>query len=215
MITTFESSAIAEIIQENWNVQESIARCRLLLRRGTAANILLGLELLRAKIHLKHGNWYPYLLKVGIDPSGVSRRMKLTLKYLTRCGIKEPGERVTIGDIQEGELRLESNPAEMHGLEKEDLWSDNSKRNDTAAPDSIFGFSLARYWPKIDALIHKRLNPQKRREAIETLEMWADQLRSRAQQLRERTEKLHHSRRTVKKAITDASVPSIQEHISS
>ncbi len=182
------------IIQENWNVQASIARCRLLLRRGAAANILLGLELLRAKIQLNHGSWYPYLLKVGIDPSGVSRRMKLTEKYLIRCGIKEPGERVTIGNIREGELRLESNPAETHDLEKEDLWSNNSKRNDTAAPGSIFGFSLARYWSKIDARIHKRLNSQERQEAIETLEMWADQLRSRAEQLRERNEGLHHPR---------------------
>jgi hypothetical protein len=76
-----------QVPQNAWNTLNSIQICQKLLRRGTAANIYLGLELGRARLYLKHGDWYSYLVKIGIDHSGATRRIALAKKYLQKSGL--------------------------------------------------------------------------------------------------------------------------------
>ena len=181
-----------------WDANNSIQICRELLRRDTAANIALGLELSKAKFHLKHGLWYTYLVKIGIDPSGATRRMALAKKYLERSGLLS-GSEIKPSDkliaIYEGIKLITINHADLHDLEKEDLW--NSVKNckplirtvGGVHTQSIFGFSLSRLSKRISDSLSRRLRKNNYIETAETLETeanllngWAEAMQQLAQQ---------------------------------
>jgi hypothetical protein len=171
-----------QVPQNSWDAVISIQICKELLRRGTAANIDLGLELVRAKFYLKHGYWYSYLVRVGIDHSGATRRMALAEKYLQKSGLLSSdmeGPDV-LSAIDAGIKLIRANRAELHGLEKEDLWNTikNCKpsiRVIAGIPtQSLFGFSLSRLSTKITKSLSRRLRKNNRIEVTETLEAEAN-----------------------------------------
>jgi hypothetical protein len=184
------------VTDNSWNPAGSIKTCQELLRRGTVANIALGLELTRAKSSLKHCNWYPFLKKVGIDPSGATRRMRLATEYLSRSGIISKSEMTPpdIPAIDVGMKRLAENRAELHDLDKADLWSSRQAKPDIrmiggVPTQSLFGFSLSRLSKKISNSLSMRVRKSQRIEKAETLETeanilngWVDRMLELARQ---------------------------------
>jgi hypothetical protein len=196
-----------QVPQNAWNAVNSIQICQELLRRGTAANISLGLELARARYYLKHGYWYSYLGRIGIDHSGATRRMALAEKYLQKSGLlssvsSDMEQLDEFSAIEAGIKLISANRAELHGLEKEDLWNaiKNCKpiiRVAGIPTQSLFGFSLSRLSNKISNSLSRRLGKSNWLEAVETLEMesnilngWAEAMLELAQQCSARAKEI-------------------------
>lgn len=115
-------------------------------------------------MNLKHGAWYPFLIKVGIDPSGATRRMALAKKYLLKSGLLKVDDYYKseiLSVIDAGVKKIAENHAELHGLEREGLWKSLSNQKPAVImvagvpTQPLFGFSLeellkraSRYLPR-------------------------------------------------------------------
>ena len=166
-------------------ISESIRRAQEFNHKGTRANVMLGLELLWAKLNVSHGGWYPYLLRIGIDPSGATRRMKLARQYIELQEIKAERVRVEEHHILKAIEAVNINPAQLHGLEKVDIWStrdiwpNSDKGTGSGVGSTILGVSLAKVLRTVDHTINQyslAWTPEQLAEAKDTLEMWVSRL---------------------------------------
>lgn len=199
---TIESKPLAgdEYWLRPFSVKESIQRARALFRKGCVTNILLGLELMWGRFHLRHTHWYPYLAKIGIDPSSATRRMQLAVEFMVRDGIFKDKDRLKQGkrigrytalpwEIEVAFQRIYQDPnrALTHGLDKFDIWS--NKPEPSPVSSTIFGISLNRFLDTVDKVIdehrHDGWTPRDWTEAKEQLEVWAEQLITRAEEIAE------------------------------
>ena len=200
---------VSEIIESNdeywqrpFSVKESIQRARFLFHKGCVYNILLGLELMWARPHLRHAHWYPYLAKVGIDPSSATRRIRLAVEFIVRDGIAQDRNNVLqkkrsskydllcapqTMKIAFKRITEDSNRALTHGLGNLDIWG--NKPEPSPVNNTIFGISLNRFLDTIDKVIdehrHNGWTPRDRTEAKEQLEVWAGQFIVRAKEVAE------------------------------
>lgn len=184
-------SVTIESNDEYWlrpfNTEGSIQRARVLFRKGCVANILLGLELMRARLYFrlnrKHNSWYPYLIKIGIDPSTATRRINLAGEFMLRDGIPKDNIFLAFQRISQY-----PNRALTHGLGNLDIWG--NKPEPSPVSNTIFGVSLNRILDKIDEVIdehryHCGWTSRDWTEAKEQLEVWAGHLISRAEKIPE------------------------------
>lgn len=91
-------------------------RCQHHERRGIEFKVKSGLEFYRAKLNVKHGEWYLYLKKAQIYPSTATRRMQDALEFMVWAGVIPPGEKVkeqhVITAMEISYLR----PCKLHGF---------------------------------------------------------------------------------------------------
>lgn len=80
--------------QRSFDILESIRLVQRLEARGREFKVRCGLELYRAKLSLNHGAWYPYLYKVGLEPSTSQRRIKMARDFMCWASILKPTEKV-------------------------------------------------------------------------------------------------------------------------
>jgi len=154
-------------------------------------------------MHLRHAHWYPYLAKVGIDPSSATRRIQLAVEFIVRDGIVQDRNNVlqkkrlskydllaspeTMKNAFE-RITEDPNRALTHGLDKFDIWG--NKPEPSPVSSTIFGISLNRFLDTIDKVIdehiyHDGWTSRDWTEAKEQLEVWAGQLISRAKEIAE------------------------------
>ena len=95
MITIKEKEVVTESNgNEFWlrefDYDESLERVSLLERRGIEFQIKVGLELLRAKWQLTHGEFIPFLAKSGFQNTDApGRRLKVAREYMAFLGLIE------------------------------------------------------------------------------------------------------------------------------
>jgi hypothetical protein len=97
---------------------ESILRIWRSEVRGKEAHVLTGLELLRAKHSLRHGAWYPFLYKAGLEPSTATRRMAMANQFIgfVKTGefhFRPPFEAVEGDELEAIEI-AETKPCKLH-----------------------------------------------------------------------------------------------------
>ncbi len=94
------------------------------LKRRTAQDVIyLGLELMWAKAHLRHGEWLTFLEDVGVNRSASSRFMKYTKGYMVEKGLLIEGDKkVNKSQIAHSMNLLNSDVATLQQISTRGFW---------------------------------------------------------------------------------------------
>jgi hypothetical protein len=198
------------IVEQPFNIDESINLIHQLELRGTEFNVRCGLELLRVKMSIDHGYWYGFLLKAGIFPSTATRRMKTASLFLgwiqtkrmeenmaiasvadISMSISPPdGHKPTRAEILEGINIIYQEPCKLHDFNEaqkidiDKFWNEIPQQDNKYSPprDRIFIVQLNPAWKKIEGFILHKYKRLPTREKLEVRE-WLQMQADRASAL--------------------------------
>jgi hypothetical protein len=172
----------ADITVPVFDTNASLERIHLFEQRGTEFKVRCGLELLRAKLNLKHGAWRPFLFRANIYPSTATRRMKITSAFMEWAGLLPPGSRPTDEGVLKVMNLIDSKSCILHDftniqkIQADTFWSDlpDHNKDSIQLPKVLPHVKLYPAWKQIETFIndkYRRLHQDQREFFKEWLQM--------------------------------------------
>ena len=133
--------------ERGFDYHDSVGIIRALKHRTAQDIVCLGLELLWAKAHLRHGRWLGFLEEVSLHRSASSRFTKYARGYMLQHGMMSEGaKKPRKQEIVEGMKVLNSDVAMcQHLVAMREFWGMKPATNETSGPPEtggILGFNL-------------------------------------------------------------------------
>lgn len=163
--------------ERGFDYHDSVGIIKALKHRTARDIVCLGLELLWAKAHLKHGRWLEFLEEVDMHRSASSRFMKYAKSYMVQQRMMGEGEsKPRKHQITTAMKALNQDVAMLHNLPMREFWGMKPTADfisGSVETKAVLGFNLF----KIIGRIREHWaawNEEERSTAIETLRVWVE-----------------------------------------